>query len=239
MKQNESNINNSPRKIYKYLGIIACLNITFQLISDVTAGKIISILGNPVSITILYFPITYIISDILTEVYGYARARSVLWITLICSIIAGLFYQLVAFWPPSPVFENNDAYVAVFQSVPRILIGGWLAVFSGDLSNNFVLAKLKIITRGRFLWSRTISSTIVGQLANTAVFYIVALGGILPNAVITQAIIAGWILKTIVEIVFTPITYLVVSSLKRAEKEDFYDTDTNFNPFIFNPDLEK
>jgi queuosine precursor transporter len=225
---------NQVQKIYRFLGIIACINVTFQLISDVTAGKLIAVFGYPVSITVLYFPFTYIISDILTEVYGYSRARSVVWITLICSIIAGLFYQVVAFWPPASVFGNNDAYVAVFQSVPRILIGGWLAVFSGDIANNFTLAKLKIITNGRFLWLRTISSTVVGQLANTAVFYVVALSGILPTVVLIQAILVGWLLKTLVEVIFTPITYIVVAGLKKAEKEDYYDRDTDFNPFIIN-----
>ena len=142
-------------KGYKLLGFIACLNITFQLISDVTAGKLISVLGNSVSITVIYFPITYIISDILTEVYGYSKARSVLWITLFSSITAGFCFQLAAFIPPSPIFRDNNAYVTVFRSVPRILIGGWLAVFAGDFTNNFVLAKLKVATEGQHLWFRT------------------------------------------------------------------------------------
>lgn len=218
-------------KHYKLLSLITSLNITFQLISDVTAGKLISIFGNPVSITVLYFPVTYIISDVLTEVYGYAKARKVLWTTLLCSVIAGIVYQVVASWTPASVFPDNAAYVKVFQSVPRILFGGWLAVFSGDIANNFTLAKLKVLTEGRFLWLRTISSTIVGQLVNTAVFYIIALGGVLPSNILIQAILAGWILKTLVEIVFTPITYAVVSWLKKVEHEDFYDRDTNFNPF--------
>jgi queuosine precursor transporter len=218
-------------KHYKLLSLITSLNITFQLISDVTAGKLISVFGYPVSITVLYFPITYIISDVLTEVYGYAKARKVLWTTLLCSVIAGVVYQVVASWTPASVFPDNAAYVKVFQSVPRILFGGWLAVFSGDIANNFTLAKLKVLTEGKFLWLRTISSTVVGQFVNTAVFYIIALGGVLPSNVLIQAVLAGWILKTLVEVVFTPITYAVVSWLKKVEHEDFYDRDTNFNPF--------
>ncbi len=220
-------------KVYKLLALFTCLNVAFQLISDITAGKLISILGFSVSITVLYFPFTYIISDILTEVYGYAKARSVLWLTLLCSVLAGLLYQVVAYWPPVGFFENNDAYITVFSSVPRILIGGWLAVFAGDFSNNFCLAKLKIITKGKFLWLRTISSTIVGQLANTAVFYTVALSGKIPNNLLLQSIMAGWIIKTCVEVLFTPVTYVVVGWLKKVENEDYYDRDTNFNPFIF------
>lgn len=224
----------SNQKVYRFLTLITALNVTFQLVSDVTAGKLVAVFGYPVSITVLYFPFTYIISDILTEVYGYARARSVLWITLISSIIAGLAYQLVAFWPPADIFDQNSAYVTVFQTVPRILLGGWLAVFSGDIANNFTLAKLKVFTQGRLLWLRTISSTVVGQLVNTAVFYLVALSGILPSSALVQAIMVGWFLKTLVEVIFTPITYVIVSMLKKAEKEDFYDRDTNFNPFIIN-----
>lgn len=216
---------------FKMLGLFTCLNIAFQLISDVTAGKLISIAGYTVSITVLYFPLTYIISDVLTEVYGYAHARRVLWITLLCSLLAGSVYQVVAYFPPSPFFDKNQSYLDVFKSVPRILFGGWIAVFAGDIANNYMLAKLKIITKGRFLWIRTISSTVIGQLFNTAVFYIVALGGIIPNNLLANAIVAGWIIKTAVEIVFTPITYFVVGHLKIIENEDFYDYKTNFNPF--------
>jgi uncharacterized integral membrane protein (TIGR00697 family) len=156
----------------------------------------------------------------------------VLWITLLCSLLAGVIYQIVAYLPPSPFFDKNQSYVDVFKSVPRILLGGWLAVFAGDITNNYTLAKLKILTKGRFLWTRTISSTVIGQLCNTAVFYVVALGGIIPNSLLVTAIIAGWVIKTAVEVAFTPITYFVVGRLKRIENEDHYDYKTNFNPFL-------
>ena len=135
----------SANRKYKYLGLLAALYITFQLISDVTAGKIIDFFGYPVSVTVVYFPITYILSDVLTEVYGYAKARSVIWVVLLCSILAGCVYQLVVVLPPANIFTANDSYVHVFGQVPRILVGGWIAVFSGEISNSFVLAKLKII----------------------------------------------------------------------------------------------
>ena len=218
---------------FKFLFLIASLNIAFQLISDVTAGKIMLLMGAGVSVTVLYFPFTYIISDVLTEVYGYAKARSVLWITLLCSVIAGLLYQVVVALPPAPFFEANDAYATVFTIVPRILIGGWLAVFLGDITNNYVLAKLKVLTKGRHLWFRTITSTIFGQGVNTVVFYVVALYGIIPPNVMVASIIAGWLIKTLVEAALTPVTYLVVNYLKKAEGVDHYDTDTNFNPFKF------
>lgn len=215
---------------FKYLGLITCLYITFQLVSDVSAGKLITLLSFPVSVTVLFFPFTYIFSDILTEVYGYSRARSVLWIVMVCSVIAGLIYSLVA-WLPA-INDPDGAYTAVLGQVPRILIGGWLAVFAGDIANNYTLAKMKIWTGGKHLWTRTITSTFIGQLVNTTVFYVVALYGKLPDNILFQSIMTGWLLKTAVEIVFTPLTYFVVNKLKTAENSDVYDTDTNFNPLI-------
>jgi uncharacterized integral membrane protein (TIGR00697 family) len=150
--------------------------------------------------------------------------------------LAGLTYQLVAFIPPAPFFQANEAYQTVFYTVPRILIGGWLAVFMGDIANDYVLAKMKIWTKGKFLWARLMGSTIVGQGINTAVFYVIGLYGILPGSVLLQGILMGWFLKTMVEVVMTPITYVVVRKLKAAEGIDYYDDKTNFNPFIIRPD---
>jgi uncharacterized integral membrane protein (TIGR00697 family) len=226
-----SNVESPPRP-YKYLGLLTCLYVTFQLVSDVTAGKIVQLWLFPVSVTVLYFPITYIFSDILTEVYGYARARSVLWTVLLCSIIAGCLYQVVVGLPPAAGFDANAAYARVFGSVPRILLGGWIAVFAGDIANNFILAKLKIASRGRLLWTRTIGSTIVGQGVNTALFYLIALYGVLPQQLLVQSILSGWLLKVAVEVIFTPVTYGVVNWLKHTEAEDYYDRDTDFNPLI-------
>lgn len=219
-------------KTYKYLGLITTLYIAFQLISDITAGKIVQLGIFTVSATVLYFPITYIFSDILTEVYGYAKARNVVWQALLASVIAGVVYQLVVWLPPAVGFDANDAYTRVLGSVPRILLGGWIAVWVGGILNNFVLAKMKVWTRGKHLWLRTISSTIVGEGANTILFYTIALYGILPQNLLVTSILSGWLLKTIVEIVFTPVTYLVVNKLKKAEGEDYYDTNTDFNPLI-------
>ncbi|MCK5838229.1 MAG: queuosine precursor transporter [Bacteroidales bacterium] len=219
-------------KKFKFLGFLTCLYITFQLVSDVTAGKIIDFAGFPVSVTVLYFPVTFIFSDILTEVYGYSRARSVLWIVMICSITAGLVYSFVVLLPPASGFGENEAYRIVLGRVPRILIGGWIAIFTGDISNNYVLAKMKIWTKGKMLWTRTIGSTIVGQFVNTVIFYMVGLYGIIPNDILFEAIIAGWIIKVVVEAAFTPLTYFFVNRLKKIEKVDHFDRDTRFNPFI-------
>lgn len=210
------------------------LNVAFQLISDATAAKIILLFGYGVSVTVFYFPVTYIISDVITEVYGYVQARKILYYTLLASIIAGVFYQIAIAIPPAPFFGDGPAYETVFGVVPRVLVGGWLAVFAGDIVNNYTLAKLKIATSGRFLWVRTISSTIVGQGVNTTVFYIVALSGVLPNELLVESILAAWILKTVFEATLTPVTYVVIGKVKKIEGIDHYDHKTDFNPFRFN-----
>ncbi len=216
---------------FRLLTLFLVLNVTFQLISDVTAAKIILLFGAGVSITVLYFPFTYIISDIITEVYGYASARRILWYTLLASILAGVFYQIAVAVPPAPFFENGDAYNTVFGVVPRVLVGGWLAIFIGDIANNYVLARMKVLTNGRFLWLRFFASTVVGQFLNTAVFYGVALGGVLPSDDLISGIIVGWFIKTMVETLLMPLTYFIVRQVKKIEKVDHYDTDTDFNPF--------
>jgi queuosine precursor transporter len=222
----------SAERHYRYLGLITCLYVTMQLVCDVTAGKIVQFGGFPVSVTVIYFPVTYIFSDILTEVYGYARARSVVWTVVICSAVAGLTYQLVVYLPPAAGFVGNDAYTRVLGAVPRVLLGSWTAIFAGEIVNNYTLARLKVATRGRWLWLRTIGSTIVGQLVNTVLFYVIALYGVLPHRLLGQSILTGWLLKVGVEVVFTPVTYRVVAALKHAEGEDFYDRDTDFNPLV-------
>ena len=218
-------------KTYKHIGAITAFYITFQLISDVTAGKIIQLWIFPVAATVLYFPLTYIISDVLTEVYGYAEARRVLWIVMIATTVAGLIYQLVVWLPPAPGFVGNEAYARVLGSVPRILVGGWIAVFAGDIVNNYVLAKMKIWMKGKYLWARTILSTVFGQGVNTVLFYLIALYAVLPTNLLVASILSGWLIKVAVEISFTPVTYFVVNWLKKAESVDHYDTNTNFTPF--------
>ncbi|MFA4953144.1 MAG: queuosine precursor transporter [Candidatus Pacearchaeota archaeon] len=225
---------NKPKipKQYKYLGLITALYITFQLVSDITAGKIVQLGIFTVSATVLYFPFTYIFADILTEVYGYAKARSVVWMVLISSVLAGLIYTVVVFLPPAVGFDANDAYTRVLGQIPRILIGGWIAVWIGGILNDYTLAKMKVWTKGKHLWSRTIGSTIVGEGANTFLFYVIALYAVIPTGLLITSILSAWFLKTTVEVVMTPITYKVVAKLKKVEGEDYYDINTNFNPLI-------
>ena len=219
----------------KYLGFITVLYVTFQLISDVSAGKIVQLGIFTVSATVLYFPITYIFADILTEVYGYTKARSVIWQVLMASVLVGLIYQLVVWLPSAVGFDANSAYTRVLGSVPRILVEGWIAVWVGGILNDYVLAKMKIWTNGKYLWTRTIGSTIVGEFSNTVLFYSIALYAVIPNNLLFTSILSGWFLKVLVEVIFTPVTYFIVGKLKEIENEDYYDRNTNFNPLIIRP----
>ena len=220
-----------PRQ-YKYLGWLTVLYITFVLVSNVTAGKIVQIGVFTLAAPIFFFPITYIIADILTEVYGYSKARSVVWMLLACTIIAGLLYALVAYLPPAKGFDANDAYVRVLGQVPRILMGSWIAIYVGGILNDYTLAKMKLWTKGKHLWTRTIGSTFVGEGADTVLFFFIALYGVIPNSLMLGAILSGWLIKVAVEVIMTPVTYYVIGKLKKAENVDYYDYDTDFNPFI-------
>ena len=148
------------------------------------------------------------------------------------SVIAGLIYVLVVSLPPAVGFDANDAYARVLGQVPRILFGGWIAVWVGGILNDYTLAKMKVWTKGKHLWTRTIGSTLIGEGANTILFYVIALYAVIPTNLLITSILSGWFLKVAVEVVMTPITYKVVAKLKKVEGEDYYDTNTNFNPLI-------
>ena len=217
-----------------YLALILVLSITFLLISDVTAAKIVMVFGIPLTISVFYFPITYVLGDIVTEVYGYDTARKILWMSIICSIFAGLIYQLAAYYPLAfPTAYGVDPYREVLSVVPRIMVAGWIAVFAGDVVNNYIIAKLKVITKGKHFWFRALASTAAGQFINTILFVFLGLFGTVPNEAILGMIFYSWLFKVGVEVLFLPITYRIVEYLKKTEGHDVYDFDTKFNPFIF------
>ena len=224
-------MSNAPKQ-YKYFGLLTALYITFVLVSQATAGKISQVWIFTVSAATIFFPLTYVLADIFTEVYGYAKARSRTQILLLCSIISALLYALVAWLPPAIVFDANEAYVRVFGQIPRIAIASWVAVYFGSITNDYVLAKMKVWTKGRHLWTRTIGSTIVGEGVDSILFLGIALYGVIPNSLLISTMLSGWFLKVIIETVMTPVTYKVVAKVKKAEGEDYYDTNTNFNPLI-------
>jgi queuosine precursor transporter len=202
---------------YKFLNNLTIFYICFQLISDVTATKLIGLWSFPVSVTVLYFPITYILADILTEVYGFKIASQVLLKVLFCSVLSGLIYQIVVFLPSVQGTNLDSSFATVLGSVPRVLVGGWLAIYFGGIVNNYLLSKIKTFTKEKFLWIRTIVSTVFGELVNTFIFFIIGLGGVIPNNLILISIVSSWLFKVAVEIIFTPITYYIISYIKKHE----------------------
>jgi uncharacterized integral membrane protein (TIGR00697 family) len=183
----------------------------------------------------IFFPLSYIFGDVLTEVYGYAKSRKVIWAGFGAMIFAAVMGQVVINLPLNPGEPYNKviqpAIEACFGNGWRIVLASMLAFWVGDFLNSYVLAKMKVWTGGRMLWTRTIGSTIVGQLADSMIFYPLAFWSIWDANTMVKTIIFNWIFKVGVEVVMTPVTYQVVGFLKRAEGEDFYDTDTNFTPF--------
>ena len=182
---------------------------------------------------VIFFPVSYIFGDILTEVYGYGRDRRVIWAGFGALIFASVMAAIVVALPPAPFWKHQGAYEVAFGNTWRIVAASILAFWCGSFVNSFVLAKMKIWTAGKHLWSRTIGSTIFGEAIDSALFYPLAFygTGIIPNEALPQVMLAQFVLKTLVEVVFTPVTYLVVGFLKRVENEDYYDRDTNFSPF--------
>lgn len=182
---------------------------------------------------VLFFPISYVFGDILTEVYGYARARKVIWAGFTGLGFASFMAAVVVALPPAPFWNNQAAYEIAFGSTWRIVLASMCAYFCGEFVNSYVLAKMKIITAGKWLWTRTIGSTIFGEAVDSALFYPLAFygTGIIPNDKLPLVMLSQFLIKVGVEVVFTPITYKVVNALKRAEHEDYYDRNTDFNPF--------
>lgn len=220
------------QKNYKYLGAISVFFVSVLLISNVASTKIVDFKWFTFDGGTLLFPLSYIFGDILTEVYGYKRSREVIWLGFFMALLMSVIFIFVGKLPPAVGWDNQAAYDAILGLTPRIVSASLIAYFFGEFSNSFVLAKMKIWTKGKWLWTRTIGSTVVGELVDSTLFIMIAFFGILPNSLLVTLIISNYVFKTSVEILFTPITYKVVTFLKKKENEDYYDTDTNFNPFV-------
>jgi uncharacterized integral membrane protein (TIGR00697 family) len=206
--------------------------VTVLLCSNVIgASKVTQVFDFSFSAGNLFFPISYIFGDILTEVYGYARARKVVWAGFAALAFASFMAWLIVTIPPAASFTNQAAIETIFGATPRIALASLAGFFCGEFCNSFTLAKMKIWTNGKHLWSRTIGSTIVGEAADTLVFYPLAFIGVWNSQLLVEVMISNYLLKVGWEALTTPITYKVVGALKRAEHEDFYDRDTDFTPF--------
>jgi uncharacterized integral membrane protein (TIGR00697 family) len=218
-------------KNFKYLGSISVFFVSVLLISNIASTKIIDLKWFVFDGGTLLFPLSYIFGDILTEVYGYKRTRQVIWLGFFMALLMSVVFIIVGKLPSSPGWNNQGAYDLILGLTPRIVIASLIAYTCGNFSNSFILAKMKILTSGKMLWARTIGSTLVGEFIDSTLFIVIAFWGILPSSLLITLIISNYIFKTVVEIIFTPATYKVVKFLKEKENEDYYDTNTNFNPF--------
>lgn len=229
---------------FKYFEILVNVFVVVLLISNLVGSKIvdfgsISLFGKTLAIRVsgaqMLFPITYIFGDIFTEVYGYAGSRRAIWIGFFASGLMAVMAAFVVWAPPAPEWHNQQAFEIVLGVVPRFVIASLVAFWGGEFTNSYVMAKMKLITEGKYLWMRTIGSTIAGQFVDTMLVMIIAFGGRTEWQTIFSLIVSGYFAKVLYEALATPLTYLVVNSLKRAEGVDVFDQGTNFNPFASEP----
>jgi len=218
-------------KITFRLLIIAVLFITCLLTANIIGSKIFSIGSINLPAAVIVFPFSYIFGDILTEVYGYRQARKIIWLGFLCNLLFVFFAWVGQLLPPAPFWGNQTAYESILGYTPRLLAASFAGYIVGEFANSFVLAKMKVFTKGRWLWSRTIGSTIVGEGLDTVIFIFGAFYGTPAFALVL--ILNHWVAKVGIEVLFTPVTYKVVNSLKKSEGIDTYDMKTNFNPLSF------
>ena len=210
--------------------VVVALFVTALITANITAVKLIGVFGLVLPAAVIVFPISYICGDVLTEVYGYRAVQRVIWLGFFCNLLAVAAIYLGGILPAAPFWQDQGAYEAILGYTPRILAASFLAYLVGEFANSYVLARMKVATDGRWLWSRTIGSTLVGQGLDSLVFILLAFAGTIPLGVMISAVVAQWLVKSAYEVLATPLTYAVVKRLKRTEGVDVYDRDTNFNP---------
>ncbi|HZS29504.1 MAG TPA: queuosine precursor transporter [Candidatus Angelobacter sp.] len=216
---------------FRYYDLLVHVFVVILLISNIVAPKICAFGPLRLSGAQLLFPITYIFGDIFTEVYGYAGSRRAIWMGFFSSALLATMSVIVVRLPAAPEWPNQVALATVLDQVPRVLAASLIAFWGGEFVNSYVLAKMKLLTKGRWLWTRTVGSTVAGQAVDTILVIIVIFYGKVSWLTIARLIVSGYTFKVVYEVLATPLTYWVVNSLKRAEGVDVYDSDTNFNPF--------
>jgi uncharacterized integral membrane protein (TIGR00697 family) len=212
--------------------LIVAVFITCLIVSNIIAVKLISVAGLVLPAAVIVFPISYIFGDVLTEVYGYSQTRRVIWLGFFCNLLAVIAISLGQLLPAASFWQDQKAYEAILGYSPRLLAASFTAYLVGEFANSLVLARMKVATQGRWLWTRTIGSTLVGEGLDSLVFITLAFAGTIPSDGIVSAIVTQWLFKTAYEVVATPATYGIVNFLKRKEQLDVYDTDTRFNPLL-------
>jgi hypothetical protein len=221
----------SDQRSYRYFDLIMAFFVAILLISNVASSKIMDLGPFTFDGGTILFPLSYIFGDILTEVYGYRRSRRVIWTGFGCAALMAAVFAVVGALPPAEGWEGQEAYLAILGLTPRIVLGSLVAYFCGEFSNSYILAKMKLFTKGRWLWTRTIGSTLVGEGVDTLLFVSIAFYGTLPFGLLVSVVISNYIFKVGLETVMTPLTYRVVDWLKLHEQEDYFDYKTDFNPF--------
>ena len=215
----------------RYYYAIAMLYVSMLLISNTLAIKLISLSSFIIPAGILCFPLSYLLNDVIVEIYGYEKTRNVIWLGFICLGLMTLLYTLAVYLPPASFWQDQKEFEKFFSQIPRITLASFFAYLVGSFLNAYVMSRMKIYTAGKKLWTRTIGSTIIGEGADSLVFNLIAFYGVFPNQSLIQIIISGFVLKTLYEILMTPLTYKAISYLKRAEEEDKFDKGVNYNPF--------
>lgn len=214
--------------------IVAALFVTALITANIVAVKIVDIGGVQVPAgTLTLFPLSYIFGDVLTEVYGFRRARQIIWIGFGCNLLAVIAIIGSGALPAADFWGDQEAYDTILGFTWRLLVASFAGYLVGEFVNSIALAHLKVLTSGRWLWSRTISSTVVGQFADTAIFVLIAFGGVVPDDALRTTFLHAWLVKVGYEVLATPVTYLVVNFLKKADRSDVYDEDTSFQPLRF------
>ncbi|HHW60800.1 MAG TPA: queuosine precursor transporter [Syntrophomonadaceae bacterium] len=211
--------------------IITCLFVTCLLITNIVAGRLIYLFGMNLTADLFLFPITYIFGDVLTEVYGFKKARLTIWLGFAANLLMSVFFMIIITLPYPEFWQHNNAYNTVLGFTPRLVAASLTAYFIGEFSNSIVLSKMKILTQGRHLWARTIGSTIVGQGLDTFVFMLIAFSGLYSWPIFFSMVLAQYLWKVGYEVLATPLTYLFVGWLKKKEGIDTFDKDVSYNPF--------
>ena len=225
------NLNNKFPKGFRYFHVVAIVFAVSLIIANTVAVKIISLAGLNIPAGILIFPISYIANDILTEVYGFKKARSIIWWSFVMLFVMTLVYYFATIIKPADFWQNQEAFEVVFSVIPRIAIGSLVAFVVGSLLNSIVLSKMKVKMEGKHLWMRTIGSTVIGEGVDSIIFNIIAFWGIFDTASLITIIGSGFLLKTLYEIAATPFTYFIINRLKKLEDIDNYDIDVKYKAF--------
>ena len=219
-------------KTFKYYDLLASIFIVVLVISNLVGQKICAFGPFRVSGAQLLFPITYIFGDVFTEVYGYGGSRRVIWIGFLANALMAILGNIIVALPAAPEWKNQEAFAIVFHQVPRLVVASLIAYWCGEFANSFTLAKMKLLTKGRYLWTRTVGSTVVvGQAVDTVILVLIAFTGEVTGLGLVRLILSGYLFKVGYEVLMTPVTYWIVGFLKRTEGIDTFDYKTRFTPF--------